>query len=191
MDQPAPAPTEDPAQATDDEATGGRRVTPGRVVTTLVVVALVAMWVYAFSGMAKKDPPDLLDDAAFVLAAEPICDAAVARLDELPSAFEAGSPEERAGTVADASAILAVMVADLREVAPDGGDDDRNTRITRLWLDDWETHLADRAVYVEDLEAGSEDPAVFTARGGRSITATIDNFAKVNEIENCATPLDI
>lgn len=193
MDQRAPAPTEDLAQQPGhdaaDESEAGRLVTPGRVLTTVVVVALVAMWFYAFSGMAKKDPPDLLEDAAFATAAAPICGAAVAELDELPSAFEAGTPEERAGTVADANRILTAMVADLRQVAPDDGD--RDSEITQLWLDDWETHLSDRAAYVDELEAGSEEPAVFTARGGRSITATIDNFAAVNEIEDCAVPLDI
>lgn len=189
MDQPAPAPTQDPAQEPDDEHGDRRRVTPGRIATTAVVVALVAMWVYAFSGMAKKDPPDLLDDAAFATAAGPICEDARAQLDELPSALEAGTPEERAETVAEANTILTAMVADLRGAAPER--DDRDSEITGLWLDDWETHLADRAAYVEDLEAGSEEPAVFTARGGRSITATIDNFAKVNDIADCATPLDI
>jgi hypothetical protein len=166
-----------------------RRITPGRVATMVVVVALVAMWIYAFSGMAAKDPPDLLDNDAFSTAAEPICADAVDQLDALPRAQEAGSPEERAGTVADANVILAAMVADLREIAPDQGD--RDSRITGLWLDDWETHLADRAGYVEDLEDGAEGAPVFTARGGRSITATIDNFAKVNHMSSCVTPLDI
>lgn len=177
MDEPAPV-------ATDD-----RRITPGRVAATVVVVALVAMWVYAFSGMAAKDPPDLLDEPTFSVAAEPICAAAVDRLDALPPALEARTPEERATTVARANAILTTMLDDLRAVAPDGQD--RDSRITALWLDDWETHLADRAAYVEDLQAGSEAPPVFTARGGRSITATIDNFAKVNDMASCVTPLDI
>jgi hypothetical protein len=177
MEQPAPT------------ATRERRITPGRVATTVVVLALVAMWIYAFSGLAAKDPPDLLDDDAFSTAAEPICADAVDQLDDLPRAQEAGSPQERAGTVADANVILAAMLVDLRDIAPD--DDDRDSRITGLWLDDWETHLADRAAYVEDLEEGAEGAPVFTARGGRSITATIDNFAKVNDMESCVTPLDI
>lgn len=177
MDEAAPVTTDD------------RRITPGRVAATVVVVALVAMWVYAFSGLAAKDPPDLLDDPAFSVAAEPICADAVDRLDTLTPALEADTPEERAATVARANAILTAMVDDLRAIAPD--DQDRDSRITGRWLDDWETHLADRAGYVEDLQAGSEAPPVFTARGGRSITATIDNFAEVNDMASCVTPLDI
>lgn len=177
MDEPAPVDTDD------------RRITPGRVAAIVVVVALVAMWVYAFSGLAAKDPPDLLDDPTFSAAAEPLCAEAVDRLDALPRALEATTPEERATTVAQANAVLTAMVGDLRAIAPD--DQDRDSRITGRWLDDWETHLADRAAYVEDLQAGSEAPPVFTARGGRSITATIDNFAKVNAMASCTTPLDI
>ena len=52
-------------------------------------------------------------------------------------------------------------------------------------------HLGDRENYVADLEAGSTEPAQFTGRGGRSITATIDNFAEVNSMPSCATPLDL
>ena len=166
-----------------------RRITPGRIAATVVVIALVAMGVYAFSGMAKKDPPDLLDDDAFSVAAEPVCAATRDQLAELPPAQDAASPEDRAVTVAQANVLLGAMVDDLEAIAPDGGD--RDERITGLWLEDWRTHLADREQYVSDLEAGSTEPASFTARGGRSITATIDNFAKVNDMASCTTPLDL
>ncbi len=178
--------TTPPPRPRDDDP---RRLTPGRIAATLVVIALVAMWVYAFSGMAKKDPPDLLDDDAFSVAAEPVCAATRDQLSELPPAQDAASPQERAVTVAQANALLEAMVDDLDAIAPDGGD--RDERIAGLWLDDWRTHLADREQYVTDLAAGSTEPAAFTARGGRSITATIDNFAEVNSMPSCASTLDL
>lgn len=178
--------TAPPPRPSDDD---GRRITPGRIAATLVVIALVAMWAYAFSGLAKKDPPDLLDDDTFSVAAESICAATRDDLAELPPAQDAGSPEARAVTVAQANMLLEAMVDDLAAIAPDGND--RDERITALWLDDWRIHLGDRERYVADLEAGSTEPAQFTGRGGRSITATIDNFAEVNSMPSCASPLDL
>ena len=56
---------------------------------------------------------------------------------------------------------------------------------------DWRTYLADRQAYVEALRAGSEAAPEFTARGGRAISTTIDHFADVNDMADCATPRDL
>ena len=187
---PPVTPTPERTDPADDDADAGRRGwTVGRVAAVVVVLAIVLMWIYAFSGVAAKDPPDQLDDPAFASAAEPVCAATMDELEALPSARDAASPEERAQTVRDANALLATMVDDLDAIAPDGGD--RDDRITGLWLADWRTHLEDRAAYADALAAGSTDAPQFTARGGRSITATIDNFAKVNDMASCASPLDL
>lgn len=187
-DTSAPAPA-DPIGAADDEGGGRRGWTIGRVAAVLVVLGITVMWIYAFSGAAAKDPPDLLDDATFSRAAEPVCAATMERLDALPAARDATSPEQRAVTVRQANEMLSAMVDDLEGLVPDSGD--RDERITGLWLDDWRTHLADRAAYADALAGGSSEPPQFTARGGRSISATIDNFAKVNDMASCATPLDL
>lgn len=191
---PAPPPSTGVAEPSDpgvdaDEAPGRRGWTVGRVAAVVVVLGLTLMWIYAFSGVAAKDPPDQLDDPAFAEAAEPVCAAARDELESLPAARDADSPEERAVTVRQANATLTAMVDQLEELVP--GGDDRDQRITRLWLADWRTHLEDRSAYADSLASGSTDPAEFTARGGRSITATIDNFAEVNDMASCTTPLDL
>lgn len=183
MDESPAAPPAVPTDADD------RRITPGRVAATVVVLGLVALWVYAFSGLARKDPPDLLDDPSFSQEAEPVCAVAVGAVEALPAAQDAPSPEVRAETVARANQILDEMVADLRLAAPTGAD--RDSRITGLWLDDWGTYLSDRRSYADALRRGSEDPPEFTPRGNRAITTTIDNFAEVNDMASCATPLDL
>lgn len=191
---PAPPPSTGAAEpsepAVDAGAAPGRRGwTVGRVAAVVVVLGLTLMWIYAFSGVAAKDPPDQLDDPAFTEAAEPVCAAARDELETLPAARDAESPEERAVTVRQANTVLTAMLDELDGLVAPG--DDRDERITRLWLADWRTHLEDRAAYAESLAAGSTDPAEFTARGGRSITATIDHFAEVNDMASCTTPLDL
>ena len=174
-------------QASPDIRT--RRVTVGRVAIIVVLLALALLWVYALSGAARKDPPDQLDDPAFSEAAEPRCAEAREVIDGLPAAQDAESPEDRATTVAAATDELSAMIDDLEAEAPTG--ESRDARITRDWIDDWRIYLSDRRAYVEQLEAGSEDPFEVTPRGNRQITVTMDNFATVNRMASCAAPLDI
>ncbi|WP_446921478.1 hypothetical protein, partial [Klebsiella pneumoniae] len=72
--------------------------------------------------LADPNVPDQLEDQAFVEDGEPICEAAVDAVDELPDAREAETPEERAPVVEQANGILATMVDDLRAIAPTEGD---------------------------------------------------------------------
>ena len=173
----------------DQRDAPGRRVTVGRVAIVVVLLAITLMWIYALSGLAREDPPDQLDDRAFPEAAEPRCAAALDAIEALPPAADAGSPEERAGTVAAATDELAAMVDDLTELAPSGTG--RDADITQEWLDDWETYLEDRRDHVTALEQGSTEPFEVTPRANRQITVTMDHFAEVNDMPSCATPQDI
>jgi hypothetical protein len=161
----------------------------GLVFAVVVVVLTVGMWVYLFL-LADPNVPDQLDDEAFPTDGQAICAAAEARIDELPNAREAETPEERAPVVSDANDILSEMVADLRDIAPAEGTD---SRITDLWLDDWETYIGDRQRYADALADGEEAELLVTARetGGGQITETIDHFAEINNMEDCAVPLDV
>ncbi len=79
------------------------------------------------------------------------------------------------------------MVADLRAIAPTTGQD---ARLTRLWLEDWDTYLTDRVEFAEALTAGEDAELLITARGTGQITVTLDHFTMVNDMLACSTPLD-
>ncbi len=158
----------------------------GTVLATLVVAAIIGMWAYLFL-IADPGIPDRLEDDTFPTEAQAICSTAVDRIEELPPAQEADSPEQRGATVAEANEILAAMVADLRAIAPADGQD---ARLTAQWLEDWDTYLADRVDYAEELAGGEDAELLVTARGTGQITVTLDNFAVVNDMDDCAAPLD-
>ena len=109
----------------------------GTVLAVVVVAATIGMWAYLFL-IADPGVPDALEDDTFPTEGQAICADAVARIDELPAAQEATSPEDRAVSVAAANEILTGMVADLRAIAPTEGQDER---LTRLWLEDWSLAL--------------------------------------------------
>jgi hypothetical protein len=163
-----------------------RRPRVGTVLAVLVVAATIGMWAYLFL-IADPGVPDELDDDTFPTAGQAICAEAVGRIDELPPAQEATSPEDRGAVVVEANEILTDMVADLRAIAPTDGQDER---LTRLWLDDWDTYLADRERYADALLAGEDAELLVTARGAGQITVTLDHFAVVNHMEDCQSPLD-
>jgi hypothetical protein len=173
-----------PAGAERRRTTGPPRL--GTVLALVVVAATIGMWAYLFL-VADPGIPDQLDDDAFPDEAQSVCAAAVERIEGLPPAQEAESPEERAVAVTEANQILTQMVTDLRAVAPTAGQD---ARLIRLWLEDWDTYLADRVEYAEGLAAGEDVELLVTARGAGQITVTLDHFAMVNDMLACSAPLD-
>ncbi len=164
------------------------RVTFGRVAAVVALLGMALFWIYAFSPLADRDNPDRLDVRTFPLAAEQVCAAAIAALEQVPPASEAIDPPDRAGQLDQSGAILATMVAELRTIDP---EDPEAARIVSLWLDDWETYLGDRARYADRLRAGEDVAFVVTEKGGNQITEPIDVFADINDMPSCATPLDV
>lgn len=178
------------APTTEVSETPTRRWKSGRVLVTLVVVALVAMWVYilylAF-GPGRQAPPDRLDDPSFATAAEARCRVALAEVAVLPRAVDAGSAAERADVVEEANASFAAMLDDLEALVPAGEDG----RLVRAWLADWQTYLDDRAAYAVALRDDPEARLLVSPKGTRQVTEYLDAFAADNRMPACSTPLDV
>ena len=165
---------------------GGRGL--GRWLAIAATAAIVVMWLYIFSGAARRDPPDSLRDGRFAEQAEPICAAAVEAVEALPGADVAETAPDRADVIDDADVLLADMLDQLEALEV---DDDRDRELIDLWLADWRTYLGDRAEFARALRTDPDAELLVTARAGRQITLTVDRFAEVNDMASCATPLDV
>ncbi len=167
------------------------RVRIGLVVTTLVVAALVAGWVYVLFIYDPGLMIDELGDRSFPTAAEEICAATRAQLDELPPANLATGPEDRANTVEVSNGLLVQMVGELRPLTPDGPANERAG--VQEWLDDWVTYIGDRQQYVVNLRSDENARFLESTKGApnRGITRAINGFAQVNRMESCETPGDL
>jgi hypothetical protein len=153
-----------------------------------VVVGSFLFWIYAFSGLAKRDPLDEFDDPGFPRAAEPICREAMADLDRLPLAITARTPAERADTIEEANAILGAMVGELTRIAPvDGPDGD----LAGAWLGDWSAYLESRRDYAERVRNDPRARLLLPVRDRQSITKPMDNVAAVNRMPACRVPDDV
>jgi hypothetical protein len=173
-----------------DDSPPTRRWSVGKVLAILVVVAIAGFWVYAFSPLAPDTKADGLADRSFVDRANERCKASMAQLNALPRAMDASTPVERAVVVDQANQIVATMVQGLRDDAASASGRDRE--LLDQWFDDWDTYVANRERFADELRA-NDASAAFTvpARNGGQITETMDGFSRTNRIIECLVPLDV
>lgn len=147
------------------------------------------IWIYQLTNQGERDMPDRLNDLGWTDEAADICLAAHARVTALPSAFASLTADERADVIEAATAEYRQMLDELAAIVPTG--DSRDATISAAWLDDYRIFLGDRLRYADALR---EDPMarfLVTEKYGSHITAPIDRFARVNEMEPCMTPGDV
>jgi hypothetical protein len=173
-----------------DTAEGRGRATRWALVA--LAVALVAFWgwafVYQLTNQGERDMPDRLDDLSWTPAADEVCRVTADRVDRLPPAFESDSATERAAVIDAATDEYERMLTELDALAPDDGE---AGRLVDEWLADYRVFLDDRRAYADALRADPTARFLVTEKYGSHITAPIDRFARVNEMEACMSPLDV
>jgi len=164
------------------------RLRPSRILGGIVIVGSFALWIYAFSGAARRDPPNRLDSPEFATAAESICAPVIAAIDQLPRAETARTAAERAGVIEQATSLLDPMVDTLSgEIS--GSDRDRG--ILTEWLDDWDLYLRARRDYATNLRLDPTSRFLLPIKGPRAVSASIENLAIVNDMPSCGNPGDV
>jgi hypothetical protein len=174
----------------------GRYWSATRIALAVVVLLIVAMWVWIYL-WAPRDNPDRLATRAFADAAQEWCEPFAADLDALPLTTTDTTIAERADNVAEGTRLAIAMVEGLKREAP-SVTDENDRQLLDLWFADWDAYVADREAYAERLrdappDADRKDLAfTLTERASGGIyTRTIDGFAEVNNMDACAVPRDI
>ncbi len=160
-----------------------------RVVAGLVVAASFAVWVYAYSGQAERDTPDLLADRALAAEAEAICASAVADVEALPGALDAVDGPDRANQIRRSTDRYDAMVAALEQLRT---DDERDGRIFAGWLADWRVLLGDRLRYADAIEVDPNAQFLVSDIGvSERLDRRVTRFANTNAMVSCAAPTDV
>ena len=84
---------------------------PTGVITAIIVAGSFGLWTYAFSGAARKDPPDTLRDPAYAAQAEALCAPTRAFVLGLPSSM-AFVDEPYWPCIGDASKVRVLATSD-------------------------------------------------------------------------------
>lgn len=170
----------------DDEKIGW---TIQRVLGVVVVVALFAFWIWAFSPWAPNDKADGITDKAFLDHANASCGAMQDELNALPRALETTTATARADVIARSKAPLEAMITDIRGAA--SSLQGRDADLVGQWLEDWQTYSNDRQAYAVALRTDERALFTVTQRGTGQITKTMDGFSRVNDLANCLVPTDV
>jgi hypothetical protein len=86
--------------------------------------------------------------------------------------------------------MVAAMVDDISEGAPTTGDDGKSLK---LWFADWRTYVQDREAFADALRTDPDAKFLVSenAELHDSVDKTIEIFADVNDMPDCATPGDV
>ena len=157
-----------------------KRWTVWRVVSLLLLLSIIAFWIWALSPLAPQGHPDKLDDPAFAIAAKPLCADAKSSLEELPLALTTKTPDERAELIDEGTAIYRDLLEALRLLAPNPNSDDGK-------------NVNDRDQYAEKFRLGKDEAFVVSPsiKGDKWVSRPIDEFAKANDLKECMVPLDV
>ncbi|MCB1001282.1 MAG: hypothetical protein KDB40_18465 [Acidimicrobiales bacterium] len=162
-----------------------------RVGLTVVVLAIVAMWVYAF-GFAEKQGVYVLDDEAWTERAEEICDRyeqqRIALADTDEGYIENPTEEQmlqRADIVDRATDLLEAELAEVFAVLPASA---RDQEIALEYRGYYETLIGDRRAYTARLRAFELAPYYETVVDGGPVTNMLLDFTTANRMKRCAPP---
>lgn len=160
---------------------------------TVVVLSIVAFWIWALFFPPTKQSVAKVSDEAWASRAEDICrEANVARdqLADLRRVDESGANAlvERADLIDQATDIVEVMLDDVM-AQPLSLDEDR--QIAEKWQGMYATLIADRRIYTDDLRQGKNGAFPESAYDGMPISDFINDFTVANRMKSCSAPLDL
>lgn len=159
-----------------------------KAIVGLIVIASFGIWVYAYSGLADRPKPDTLDDATFALAAEPVCETAMAELHALPNAEVATDHVDRANQIVNRNVVLANLIAQFDPLVTGS---ERDVAMINAWIDDWRLYLADRADFAERFALDGNERFYVSGSEDERLERRITRFANTNKMYSCATPDDV
>jgi hypothetical protein len=159
-----------------------------RITVVAIILGSVLLWIYVLTRSPGR-PFGELDDPTVAAAAEPICARAATEIAQLPQAFEVETPEARADSIDEATAILDGMLGELEPLTPPPAT--RDGDMFSEWLGDWRTYLGNRDDYADRLRDDPNARFYVAEKDARQITEPIDRFAKINLMASCATPREV
>lgn len=184
------APTQAPPRPDGPaEGTGRSRLAVvGTAAGVVVVLAVVLMWIWIFSGAARKANPDHIDDRAWAAGAEEACAATQERIDDRSASAGRQDADARADAIDASSDDVEALLADLRDPLPDSASD---RSVVEPWLDDYAQLVEDRRTYADAIRVNPDARFLTTEKFGDPLDRVVQTFAEVNDMPSCVPPGDV
>lgn len=172
----------------DDAVPTRPRGSRGVYLGVAVVIAMMLMWIWIFSGAPKKVNPDRLADRAWVERAEDTCRTTMDRVDGRSEPTDSDEPDDRADAIDASSDDLEDMLALLADPLP---SEESDREVVEPWLDDWATLIEDRRTYADAVREDPDARFLITEKFNDGIDDVIGTFAEVNEMPSCGPAGDV
>jgi len=164
----------------------------GRVAIAVLMLAILAMWVYGLF-FASKEGVNSVNDSEWKRKSEAICASAKQernKLVDLSLVKDAGPDAlvKRAAIVDKATATLAAMVEQIAALPVANA---KGAAIVPMWLADYRIHIADRYDYTALLRSGVNEPFAESVSDGIPLSEKLATFATENVLPSCKPPNDL
>jgi hypothetical protein len=184
--------TDAPLADTGPEPAGRRHPLSGRQLATRIVLgvtvlAIVAMWIYAFI-FASDDAVAKVSDREWAARADEICARRNDLLDKNAAEARAGSdgsPQALGAAVAKATDIIEAALDEVQATLPNDATD---RELIAEWDRLYRTYIADRRAAEAKMAAGENSELNESMVNGSPISESINDFTKVNRMNECAAP---
>jgi hypothetical protein len=172
-----------------------RKITVWTVLIGIALIAIAAMWIYAFF-FADVKSTDIMPDKAWVARTEATCAAVKPKIASVPAAnsFKNVTPRsealrQRADVADQVTGFLRELVATLKADKP---ADAASQNLANLWLGEYEVYIRDRDAHVAQFRAGNDPPFSETPNDkGAPGPIRMDTFVRLNRMPSCQVPLDL
>ncbi len=187
----------DPGNPSDGSAEGGVRSIGSllfRIIVGAIIAASFGVWVYAYSGFAEREAPDLLADRAAVASAEAACANALVDVEAMPGAIDAVDGADRGDQISRSTDRFEDMLDELDALVADevAFISERDRTIANAWLSDWRVLIEDRRTYAAAIAADPNAQFLVTNTGvGERLDRRITRLANTNAMPSCVAPTDV
>lgn len=187
LDTPGTTPTE-PADGDAGPEGLSSRARAWRVAGVAGMLVIALFWIWIFSGAAREQNPDRLDDRAWVERAEATCATTQATIDARTAGAGTQSRAARADDIDASTEDLRAMLAALADPLPEGASD---REVVSRWLDDWDRLLDDRDAYADAVRVNPDARYLTEEKFDDPLDRVVETFADVNDMPSCAPAGDV
>lgn len=169
------------------------RLSPVRILLTVICGGIFAMWVYAF-GFAPRESVNKIGDEAWKARSQAACMEAENQRFSMIDLTEM-KPDDP--TALKKKAIIVDKATDsleiaINKIAADTPSDAKGKAIVPEWISDYRIYIKDRRAFAADLRTATRRPYFAeTEVEGVPISERIGKFARENAMKACQPPVDL
>jgi len=157
-----------------------------------ICLGIAVFWIYAFF-FASKQGVNVLEDKAWTVRADEICDNANLERDKLIDLRRIDSVggdalAERADIIDKATVIIQKMLDDVTAQVPTGAED---AKLSQRWREIYQSWINARIDYTAVLRTGENAPFAESMLEGSPESDYINDFTTNNRMTSCAAPMDL